>query len=71
MRKILSINLAILALIAALPAGKAAAPFAKFDMRVGPPIAHHNLGNYGTPTTSWMERSVTFPGPDFATLPRY
>jgi len=68
MRKLLSTNLAILALVAALPAGKAAAPIAKFDMRVGPPTEHHNLGNYGTPTVSWLERSVTFSGAGYVML---
>ena len=47
MRKTLSTNLAILVLVSALPAARAAAPIAKFDMRVGPPTEHHNLGNYG------------------------
>ena len=68
MRKLLSTNLAILALVAALPAGKAAAPIAKFDMRVGPPTEHHNLGNYGTPSVSWLERSVTFSGAGYVIL---
>jgi hypothetical protein len=68
MRKLLSTNLAILALVSALPAARAVAPIAKFDMRVGPPATHHNLGNYGTPTVSWLERSVTFSGAGYVML---
>jgi hypothetical protein len=68
MRKILSINLAILALVAALPAARAAVPITRFDMRVGPPPEHHNLGNHGPATISWLERSVAFPSDGYVML---
>jgi hypothetical protein len=70
MRRHLDLVLLAVAFAAATPAAKAAA-IGGGDVHVGPPLAQHNLGDYGTPTASWLERTVTFPGSGYVTLNAY
>jgi len=59
MRRVLISSLGILAFLSASARGHTATGSLGLDNHVGPPQAHRNLGNYGTPTVSWLERSVS------------